>query len=131
MGALAIIMLVFLLGIFLMMLLAIWAMNKVAPRVIGDKHDALQTIVATRQVPAGWPTPFVRKGAGLTKESAAPERVDAIEQQAEERYLEQLDGLIAHAGRSALVAGEETRQTLLDELASVRSEWQARYEQEL
>jgi hypothetical protein len=126
MSDLAVVTLAFLLGVFLMMLLAIGAMNLVTPRMIGDKHHALQDIVESRQVPVSWRKPFASKTA-----AAPAERVAAIRQQAKQHYLRELDGLIAYASRSTLVADEETRQMLLDQLADVRAEWHARPAQDM
>ena len=125
MSTLVIIVLAFPVVLLVLMVLAIWAMTVVSRRMVGDKHHALQSIVETRQVPDAW-----RKHPIKDTELAA-ERVAAIQQQAKSRYLQQLDGLIAYARRSTLVADEETRQTLLVQLADVRAEWQTRAPQDL
>ncbi len=68
----------------------------------------------------------------MTKAATAPaERLAALQQQAKARYLQQLDGLLAYSAKSRLVSDEETRQMLLDQLAEVRAEWQARAADEL
>jgi hypothetical protein len=125
MSTLAIIVLAFPIVVLVLMLLSIWTMTVVSRRMIGDKHHALQSIVETRQVPDAW-----RKPPAKNTDIPA-ERMDAMQQQAKSRYLQQLDGLIAYATRSTLVADEETRQTLLEQLAAVRAEWQAKPAQDL
>ena len=125
MSTLAIIVLAFPVVVLILMLLSILTMTVVSRRMVGDKHHALQSIVETRQVPEAW-----RKHPAKSANISA-ERVAALQQQAKSRYLHQLDGLIAYATKSTLVADEETRQTLLAQLTAVRAEWQARPAQEL
>jgi hypothetical protein len=125
MSTLAVIVLAFPVVVLVLMLLSIWTMTVVSRRMVGDKHHALQSIVETRQVPEAW-----RKHPAKNTDMVA-ERVAAMQEQAKSRYLEQLDGLIAYAQRSTLVADEETRQTLLEQLADIRAEWQAKAAQDL
>ena len=83
---------------------------------IQRKHKAIERILNTRTPCSEWLDPW-RKWAGCSGSQAA-----AIHG-AKGACLKHLDSLIRYARRSTLVDDEETRSLLLEQLESVRKEW--------
>lgn len=117
MGGLVLLALVLFLA--LLMWGATWGMNVAMKRMIGAKHQALQTIVETGQVPAEWRAPFERRIARLGQRPDRGAQVARIERAASESYLKRLDSLTQYVRTSTLVDGDDTRQMLLDKLMGV------------
>jgi hypothetical protein len=110
-------------ALVLIMLGAVWFMNRVSGALVGSKHRVLQGIVETGQVPDEWSRGYRRKQAWL-KKAGSPGQVARANEQARQHYLDNLDQLIQYAQTSPLVDGEDTRELLLRRLADVRAEWQ-------
>lgn len=119
-----VVLLVSVIALAVLMLGAVWAMNKAAARLVGDKHQLLQTIVETGQVPPGWSRPFQRKIARLATGGGASSQLAALQERARGHYLDRLDDLVHYVENSPLVDGDDTRRLLLARLAEVRTAWQ-------
>ncbi|NLF01230.1 MAG: hypothetical protein GX601_09665 [Anaerolineales bacterium] len=104
---------------------AIWGMNKVADRMVGDKHRALEAIVDTGEVPASWSRRFRSKVDRLQRRGDI-ERALAVQQKAKTSYLHRLEVLTQYAKGSPLVEDEETRAVLMEQLALARQVWERR-----
>jgi len=133
MGSLLVLLLGFVLVLLVLMLGAIWAMNRVAGRMVGDKHRLIQGIIETGTVPGDWRRPFARRFAALERDLARggkdqnPEvglRLAELQARAKTRYLAQLDGLVSYVEQSTLVADEETRIELVQALRAARAAWE-------
>ncbi len=118
------ILLLFTAALALLMVGAIWAMNKAAARLIGDKHQVLQALIETGQVPPGWSRPFQRKIARLTDSHGNAAQIAELQERARRHYLRKLDRLVRYVQASPLVDGEDTRNLLLEKLADIRVSWQ-------
>ena len=104
---------------------AIWGMNKVADRMVGDKHRALEAIVDTGEVPASWSRRF-RSRADRLQRRGDFERALTVQREAKASYLHRLEALTQYAKGSPLVEDEETRAVLTDQLALARQVWERR-----
>jgi hypothetical protein len=126
MGTLLVLIVAPILALAAMMLALIWVANRVADHLVGRKHRWLEEIVRTGEAPADWQTPFARRLARATRvpEEAAPRL--RIQTDAQAAYLRRLDELIRYIAASPLVSDEESRDTLLAQLAGVREDWAAR-----
>ena len=110
----------------LVMLVAVWEMNRVAERLVGRRHRTLEEILDTDEVPAVWRRPYERRLAVLRRRQASPERLRQMQGQAKTKYLHDLDDLMHYVGTSPLVEDEEARDTILERLAAIQETWQER-----
>jgi hypothetical protein len=110
--------------LLLIMIGAIWGINFAMARMVGDKHQILQALVETGQVPPDWSRPFQRKIARLTRGHGNPAQIAELQERARRHYLRKLDRLVSYVQTSPLVDGEETRNLLLEKLADIRVGWQ-------
>lgn len=108
----------------LLMLAAVWLMNKASARLVGDKHRALESIVELGEPPYRWRAPYEREIARLKGSGENVAKIAELQERASQDYLKRLDKLIEYARTSALIDGEDTRSLLLDKLNSVRADWQ-------
>ena len=118
----------------LVMLAAIWGMNRATQLMVGTKHHLLEGIFDTGDVPQEWSR---RAAARLAKASRAAgdpgsaAGMTRLQEQAKASYLHRLDALIRYARDTRIVRDEETRRVLLDRLSAVRREWSERKAEEL
>ena len=108
----------------LLMLAAVWLMNKAGARLVGDKHRTLESIIETGQVPQSWRSPYERKSARLAGDEENAMKIATLQAKARQHYLKRLDELVRYVRTSSLVDGEDTRTMLLDRLTAVRMDWQ-------
>jgi len=108
----------------LLMLAAVWLMNKASARLVGDKHHALESIIESGEPPYRWRAPYEREIARLKAGRENATEIAVLEARARQDYLKRLDKLIAYARTSALIDGEDTRSMLLERLTAVRADWQ-------
>ena len=120
---LLLVVLVSLVILFLMMLAAIWGMNKATESLVGQKHRLIEEIVSTGGVPQKWARHHRARIAKLQQDSKKSSRLLRLQSQAKSTYLRKLDQLVRYAEQSSLVADEETRTLLLERLAAVRTTW--------
>ena len=85
-------------------------------RYIRSKHMAIERILEVRVPPREW-----LRSPGHVESSRAHENMAMAEKAG---CLKRLEKLINYASNSVFVADEETRAALLDELQSIRTEWQ-------
>lgn len=107
-----------------LMLGAVWGMNKAAYKMVGEKHEALEAIVETGQVPLRWSAPFEGKIAKLGNDPANVGKVARIQERARRHYLKRLESLTHYVESSTLIDGEDTRRELLVKMTRVRTAWQ-------
>ena len=122
----------------LVMLAAIWGMNRATQLMVGSKHHLLEEIFDTGDVPPAWTrrtaASLRRAAASAGKVSTRPRsaaQVAHIQEQAKASYLHRLDRLIRYAKETRIVRDEETRRVLLDRLSVVRREWAERKAEDL
>ena len=108
----------------LIMIGAIWGINVAMARMVGDKHQVLQALIETGQVPPDWSRPFQRKIARLTHRHGNSAQIAALQERARRDYLKKLDVLVSYVQTSPFVDGEDTRNLLLEKLADIRVSWQ-------
>jgi hypothetical protein len=114
------------LALVAIILALVWMTNRMADRLVGRKHRWLEEILHTGEAPADWRTPFARRMAHLKDGSGQAAQRGQIQIAAQAVYLRRLDELTRYIAASPLVSDEETRETLLAQLAEAREAWSAR-----
>lgn len=104
---------------------SIWALNKLAARIVGAKHRLLEAIVETGKVPACWRRHHDRKIAKAQRHPRAAAKVARLKERAQRDYLKKLARMERYVQGTPLVDSEETRQMLLGRLGCIRASWQA------
>lgn len=112
-----------LVGLIAIIAIAIWGTNLLAYWTVGRKHQLMQEILETGDVPQTWRKKFAPRLSRLRAGTANEQRSYRLQRQAQASYTQQLDRLIDYAATTPLVADEESRQELLSQLLSVRSTW--------
>ena len=115
--------------LLLIMLASIWGINFAMARLVGDRHQVLQALIETGQVPPAWRRPFQRKLARLTASPGNAAQLAHLQARALRHYLGELERLVRYVQTSPLVDGAETRQLLLEKLADIRVGWQEKIPQ--
>lgn len=118
--------LIFALAVAALLVLVGWSTNVALAKMIGEKHHILEEIVTTGQVPRRWSEPFETKIARLSHDPRNAGKVADLRTRGTQRYLKKLDSLVHYVETSAPVEGYNTREMLLDRLASARVAWQNR-----
>jgi len=97
--------------------------NKLANRLIGDRHRDLEAILERGAVPTRWSEPFARRIARAAQASDAA-RVTRLQQEARASYLKRLDLLAEYIGGTRLVDSDETRQSVQARLLEIKRSWE-------
>ncbi len=105
-----------------MMLWIVWMSGKAVDLIVGRKHRTLEEVLRTREVPAAWSERHRKRIRHATDAARARE----LQKSAQTDYLRRLDRLVGYVRGTALVADEETREALFDDLAAIRAQWEAR-----
>jgi hypothetical protein len=108
----------------LLMLAAVWLMNKATAKLVGDKHRTLESIVESGEAPYRWRASYEREIARLKGSEENAVKIADLQERARQDHLKRLDKLIKYARTSPLIDGEDTRSLLLDRLNAVRADWQ-------
>lgn len=95
--------------------------NKAVTTLVHERHQALDVIVNTGEVPPSWREPYDSKLAELAQEPGRAEEAATVRANATSRYLKRLDRLRRYVETTSLVDGEDVRQSVLDRLADVRA----------
>lgn len=119
-----IILLVFALVLATLMLVAAWGTSLALTKLVGERHQVLEQIVETGQVPRIWSEPVEKTIAKLRQDPRNARKIASLQARGTEQYLKKLDRLTRYVETTRLVDGEDTRQVLLDRLAHVRTTWQ-------
>jgi|GEM_PF-4612764 len=90
-----------------------------AMHAVEQRHRALETVLATHHPPCRWLSRAGRRAA-VEPEVRTPAAARRVRRQCQRR----LRRLRQYVARSRLLADEETRTCLLDELAAVAGEWE-------
>lgn len=127
--------LVFVPAMAVLMIAFAWLSHWSVRRMIGERHRALEEIHLTSRVPSVWTEKYDRKlrslaGAcsGMNEPGTAAERRTAKaasewNRRKRNKIVAELDGLIDYTRRTKLVAVEDVRLVLLDQLEALRGEW--------
>ncbi|MEF3302248.1 hypothetical protein [Paenibacillus sp. GYB003] len=103
-----------------------WLTHVTVRRSIGRKHRALEEIHLTSDIPAFWTAKYDRKLRKLeTSGGSDAARTSAWLRRRRDKVVSELERLIAYTRRTRLVAEEEVRGVLLDELQKLHSAWKA------
>ncbi|MCE5258636.1 MAG: hypothetical protein LLG44_06170 [Chloroflexi bacterium] len=105
-----------------MMLVIAWIGGRSVDVLVGQKTRALDEILRTGDVPVSWRQPHVKRVAHM-RDAA---RVHEIKSRAKADYLHKLTGLQSYVQKTTLVADEETRESVLQQLASIQSSWEVK-----
>lgn len=104
-----------------LMLWIVWMSGKAADLIVGRKHRTLEEVLRTREAPAAWRERHRKR----IQHAADAVRARELQKSAQADYLRRLDELVGYVRATALVADEETRETLLDDLTAIRAQWEA------
>jgi lipopolysaccharide export LptBFGC system permease protein LptF len=114
-----------LLVVILLIISSVWFMNKILTQTVGKRHQALEEIVSTGQLPQAWSIKYHKKLIKLNQKTAPSEEIQKIKQQAKRAYLEKISKLEKYVHSTQLVENEETRKILLDKVKQVRKQWES------
>lgn len=105
---------------------------------IGGKHRALEEIHMTNRPPASWTARYDRKLRALERDGRAasepsveagrafrfgPAQAGKWKRRRQRKVVAELERLIAYTKRTRLIAEEEVREVLLDDLAALLVKW--------
>lgn len=125
MGTVIVFGVIFVVGIGGLILGASLLMNKLLNRTVYERHQALEELVGSGDVPHVWSDPYEAKVEKLAADPARMKRATRLRKRAREHYLAKLDGLVQYLRKTTLVESEETRGELLERLQEIRREWSA------
>ena len=111
----------------IMMLMITWVGGKSADILVGQKHRVLEELLRTGDVPASWRQPYIKRASHAHDAG----RVREIQNCAKVDYLHRLNGLSSYVQKTTLVEDEETRGSVLHQLASIQSSWEIKEADEL
>lgn len=98
------------------MVLSIWYMNILLRSFIGEKHELIENILDTSEVPAVWRQGFDKKIVRLGQNSETRNRIISVIKKAQKSYISRLDKLIKYMKTTTMVENEEVRKDVLDQL---------------
>ena len=114
--------------VFVLFLVAVnWMATRIVSRTIEQKHRLLEQLLDDGQVPSLWRQQQGRR-ARLTRFLRRRQRTSSEEKR---EYLSRLCDLASYGEDTALVADEETRETLLERLGEIQICWESRPDDEL
>ncbi|RKN60786.1 hypothetical protein [Paenibacillus ginsengarvi] len=91
---------------------------------IGRKHRALEQIHLTSRIPSFWTEKYDRKLLSLERYGPDAPKAAEWRRRRRSRVLSELERLTEYTRRTRLVAEEDVRSVLLDDLEALRREWQ-------
>ena len=98
-----------------------------AGRMVGKKiektHRAAEHIISTKMPPEDWLEKWKKKIESIKKKSNDAEKINELKLKARDDSLKKLSSLVKYFENSDLVADEETRKIILEELAEVDRLW--------
>lgn len=103
----------------------VYLMGKYAGESINRIHRDTEAIITTHKVPEHWKTPWEDRLRTFDAQSAGDASRDRIERSAHRQSLKRIRTLIRHFERTSMIADEEARDLVLQELRSVYAHWQS------
>ncbi len=98
-----------------------------AGRMVGKKiektHRAAEYIISTKMPPEDWLEKWKKKIESIKKKSNDAEKINELKLKARDDSLKKLSSLVKYFENSDLVADEETREIILEELAEADRLW--------
>ncbi|HQE25697.1 MAG TPA: hypothetical protein PKZ70_06750 [Candidatus Atribacteria bacterium] len=98
-----------------------------AGRMVGKKiektHRAAEHIISTKMPPEDWLEKWKKKIESIKKKSNDAEKINELKLKARDDSLKKLSSLVKYFENSDLVADEETRKIILEELAEADRLW--------
>ncbi len=98
-----------------------------AGRMVGKKiektHRAAEYILSTKMPPEDWLEKWKKKIESIKKKSNDAEKINELKLKARDDSLKKLSSLVKYFENSDLVADEETRKIILEELAEADRLW--------
>lgn len=102
-------------------LFARWYVNKMVYLIVGRKHDAIDWILKTGEVPPMW----LKKDLKRNKKNK-PVPMEPWEITIKGKYLRSLKTLISYMKTSSLVQSESERKSVIEQLENIGCEWEKR-----
>ena len=98
-----------------------------ATRRVGENidniHRAAEHIISTKMPPEDWLEKWKKKIESVKKKSNDAEKINELKLKARDDSLKKLSSLVKYFENSDLVADEETREIILEELAEADRLW--------
>ncbi|HOQ68122.1 MAG TPA: hypothetical protein PKU87_05755 [Candidatus Atribacteria bacterium] len=98
-----------------------------AGRMVGKKiektHRAAEHIISTKMPPEDWLEKWKKKIESVKKKSNDADKINELKLKARDDSLKKLSSLVKYFENSDLVADEETRKIILEELAEADRLW--------
>ena len=105
----------------LIMIVSIWYFNFVMHRLVGEKHQILEYILETGEIPVKWSYRFDKKIKKLMSDPRNKDKVLDIQRNANRYYSYKFNQLTEYLKRTNLVEDNYLRKELLDKLGSIRN----------
>ncbi|MCM3111224.1 hypothetical protein [Lederbergia lenta] len=121
MNSILILLIIFIIAMFLCMLAAVWFMNFLTRKYIGEKHMVLDELTKG-EVPESWSQTFQMKCKKYKKEDQQ-EKMLKLQKLAKKTYLRKLNRLVDYVQKTKLIESEETRTSILADLEKTRQRW--------
>lgn len=102
-------------------LFARWYVNKMTYLIVGKKHDAIEWILQTGDVPPLWLKTIIFKNKGKK-----PVPFEPYEIKVSGKYIRNLHKLINYMKITSMVENEAERKNIIQQLENVRQEWEKR-----
>jgi hypothetical protein len=103
-----------------------WLSHMSVRYMIGRKHRSLEEIHLTNRVPAFWTEKYDRRLRSLERSGSGGPEAAKWSRRKRNKVVSELERLIEYTRRTKLVAEEEVRGALLDDLELLRNEWKER-----
>ena len=105
----------------LLILFAYWYMNFMMYQMVGKKHEAVNWILQTGEVPPLW-----QKRPLFSRSKISPLSIKPWEMKITENHINNLKKLIKYTNIATLVETEAERKEVIRELQNVLSNWERR-----
>lgn len=107
-------------------ILSIGYVNFLFTKLVGKKHEWIESIISTSQVPESWTKKYRKKTTEILQKQGNKRNVEILSKKAYRKYLQRLDQLISYIKATTMVENEEVRKKILICLQEVRKEWEKR-----
>lgn len=91
--------------------------------MVGAKHQAVEDILSTGEIPTRWRGPYTRRVSGRSNGHAAVSHSRSTGAREAAKIRRKLDRLARYVARTRLVADEDARRNALDAIESVSRQW--------
>lgn len=99
--------------------------NRLLKRTVYERHQALEELLSSSEVPHMWREPYEARIERLAADPARASDAARLRDRARDYYVAKLDGLVRYVQKTTLVESEEARREMLDRLQEIRGAWKS------